>query len=98
MQEIHNDFAGRELKLNEPVYEIEAATNQRNHAIVALLVAYGQIQDDRKMVTDVHTRHCPINVNTLDLAVMSATLAKAVRIRSRRRRSSMPSMFRASGR
>ena len=49
MQEIHNDFAGRELKLNEPVYEIEAATNQRNHAIVALLVAYGQIQDDRKM-------------------------------------------------
>lgn len=93
VQEIHNDFAGLELKLNEPIYEIETATNQRNHAIVALLVAYGHIQDDRKMVIDVYPRYCPINVNALDLAVMSATLAKAVRIRSRRRMSSMLSMF-----
>ncbi|MGI9469985.1 MAG: glutaminase A [Rubripirellula sp.] len=72
---VHCDFAGRELTVNEPVYKSESATNQRNQAIAALMSAYGHIKDDWKMVTDVYTRQCSINVNAKDLGVMAATLA-----------------------
>lgn len=72
---IHRAFAGRQLEVNQPVYESEAATNQRNQAIAALMAAYGHIKDDSKMVTDVYTRQCSINVNAKDLAVMASTLA-----------------------
>ena len=72
---VHSDFAGRELTINESVYKSEAATNQRNQAIAALMSAYGHIKDDWKMVTDVYTRQCSINVNAKDLAVMASTLA-----------------------
>ncbi|HEX5064881.1 MAG TPA: glutaminase A [Myxococcota bacterium] len=73
--ETHEAFAGRKLELNQPVYESEAATNQRNQAIAALMLAYGLIQDDPKMVTDVYTRQCSIDVTAHDLAVMAGTLA-----------------------
>jgi glutaminase len=72
---IHSAFAGRQLEVNGPVYKSEAETNQRNQAIAALMSAYGHIQDDPKMVTDVYTRQCAINVSSHDLAVMAATLA-----------------------
>ncbi len=37
--------------------------------------AYEVLEDDPKMVTDLYTRQCSINVNARDLAVMGATLA-----------------------
>jgi glutaminase len=73
--ETHSAFAGRKLEVNQPVYKSEAETNQRNQAIAALMSAYGLIQDDPKMVTDVYTRQCAINVSARDLAVMAGTLA-----------------------
>jgi glutaminase len=72
---IHSAFAGRQLDVNGPVYKSEAETNQRNQAIAALMSAYGHIEDDTKMVTDIYTRQCAINVSSHDLAVMAATLA-----------------------
>lgn len=72
---IHSAFAGRQLDVNGPVYKSEAETNQRNQAIAALMSAYGHIKDDTKMVTDIYTRQCAINVSSHDLAVMAATLA-----------------------
>jgi glutaminase len=71
----HEAFAGRKLAVNQEVYESEAATNQRNQAIGALMYAYELIKDDSKMVTDVYTRQCSINVSAKDLATMAATLA-----------------------
>jgi glutaminase len=71
----HSDFAGRTLEVNQEVYESEAATNQRNRAIAALMSAYGLVQDDPILVTDVYTRQCSINVSAKDLGVMAATLA-----------------------
>jgi glutaminase len=65
--------------VNKEVYESEAATNQRNQAIAALMSAYGLIKDDSKMVTDVYTRQCSINVSAKDLAVMAGTLANGGR-------------------
>ena len=75
----HEAFAGRKLEVNEPVHKSEAATNQRNQAIAALMAAYGLIADDPKMVTDVYTRQCSINVSAKDLAVMAGTLANGGR-------------------
>jgi glutaminase len=72
---IDSAFAGRPLAVNDEVYKSEAATNQRNQAIGSLMLAYGLIHDDAKMVTDVYTRQCSINVSAKDLAQMAATLA-----------------------
>ena len=72
---VHEAFAGRKLKVNEVVYESEAATNQSNQAIAKLMLAYGKMEGDTEMITDVYTRECSINVSAKDLATMAATLA-----------------------
>lgn len=71
----YNAFAGRELSVNQEVFESEAATNQRNQAIAELMYAYGRIKDNPDQATDIYTEQCSVNVNARDLAVMAATLA-----------------------
>jgi glutaminase len=71
----HSDFAGRPLSVNREVFDSEAATNQRNQAIAALMYAYGFIKDNPAQATDVYTEQCAISVNARDLAVMAGTLA-----------------------
>lgn len=68
-------FAGRELSVDEEVYESEAATNQRNQGIARLLHGYGRMYSDPEEATDIYTRQCALNVTARDLAVMGATLA-----------------------
>jgi glutaminase len=72
---IHDDFAGRPLRVLEDVYQSEAATNQRNQAIGALMLAYGYIKANPQQAVDLYTRQCSIGVNAKDLATMAATLA-----------------------
>ncbi len=57
------------------VYESEAATNQRNQAIGALMLAYGYIEDNWEQAVDVYTEQCSVGVNAKDLATMAGTLA-----------------------
>jgi glutaminase len=71
----HSQFAGRKLSVDQEVFKSEAATNQRNQAIGALMYAYEFIKSDPKQATDVYTEQCAIAVNAKDLAVMAATLA-----------------------
>jgi glutaminase len=71
----YNDFAGRQLKVLQDVYESEAATNQRNQAISMLMYAYGHIKDNPLRATDIYTKQCSVGVNAKDLAEMAATLA-----------------------
>jgi len=73
----HSDFAGRALAVNKPVFDSEAATNQRNQAIGALMFAYGFIKTDWAQAVDVYTEQCAINVNARDLAIMAGTLANS---------------------
>lgn len=73
----YSDFAGRKLTVLEDVYQSEAATNQRNRAIAALMSAYGHITTDPVRATDIYTRQCSVGVNAKDLAQMAATLANA---------------------
>lgn len=75
IQEHLSRFAGRDLSLNQAVYESEAATNQRNTGIARLLQAYDRIFFDPIEATDVYTKQCSLNVTAQDLAVMAATLA-----------------------
>jgi glutaminase len=71
----YNDFAGRNLSVNQEVYKSEADTNQRNQAIAALMFAYGRIKENPQRATDIYTKQCSVNVNARDLATMAATLA-----------------------
>jgi glutaminase len=71
----YGDFAGRQLKVLQDVYQSEAATNQRNQAIGRLMYAYGHIKDNPDQATDVYTEQCSVGVNAKDLATMAATLA-----------------------
>jgi glutaminase len=71
----HEAFAGRPLQVLDDVYRSEAASNQRNRAIGALMAAYGRIVSDPERATDLYTRQCSIGVNVVDLASMAATLA-----------------------
>src|SRR6185312_14023449 len=71
----YDGFAGRHLKVLDDVYQSEAATNQRNRAIGALMYAYGLISDKPDQATDIYTRQCSVGVNAKDLAMMAATLA-----------------------
>jgi glutaminase len=68
-------FAGRELRLDEEVYESERTTNQRNRGIAHLLAGYERLYGDPDGTVEVYTRQCSLLVSTLDLAVMGATLA-----------------------
>ncbi|MEM1154706.1 MAG: glutaminase A [Pseudomonadota bacterium] len=71
----YSAFAGRELSVNQEVFESEAATNQRNQAIASLMYAYGRIESDSDRATDIYTEQCSVSVNAKDLAIMAATLA-----------------------
>jgi glutaminase len=71
----YSDYAGRPLKVLDDVYQSEAASNQRNRAIGALMLAYGYIKDNADRATDLYTRQCSVGVNVRDLANMAGTLA-----------------------
>jgi len=68
-------FAGRPLTVDKEVFDSEAATNQRNQAIGALMFAYGFIKEEPNRATDIYTEQCAISVNAKDLATMAGTLA-----------------------
>lgn len=73
--QVHSEFAGRTVGVNEPVYISEAGDNLRNQAIAHLLFAYGRMYFDPVQATDIYTKQCAINVNAKDLATMASTLA-----------------------
>lgn len=68
-------FAGRDLEIDEAVYQSESAANQRNTGIASLLQSYDRIYFDPLQATDVYTRQCALRVTARDLSVMAATLA-----------------------
>ena len=68
-------FAGRDLALDNEVYESESASNLRNQGIAHLLRSYQRLYFDPDETTDVYTRQCSVSVTVHDLAAMAATLA-----------------------
>lgn len=68
-------FAGRELTLNEEVYESAAESNFRNRSIAWMLESFGRLYCDPLEAVDLYTRQSTLDVTARDLAVMGATLA-----------------------
>jgi glutaminase len=69
--------AGEELKLIEEVYKSEAATNQGNRALAALLLKYERVYSDPLEAVDIYTKQCSVGVSVKQLAQMGATLANS---------------------
>src|SRR3954469_21233747 len=67
--------AGEKLKLIDEVYKSEAATNQGNRALAALLLKYDRIYSEPLEAVDNYTKQCSVGVNVKQLAQMGATLA-----------------------
>jgi glutaminase len=67
--------AGEKLTLIDEVYKSEAATNEGNKALAALLLKYGRIYADGPQSVDIYTKACSVGVNVRQLAQMGATLA-----------------------
>ncbi|KAL1406719.1 hypothetical protein Q8F55_006123 [Vanrija albida] len=70
-------FAGRDLSVDEAVYESEIETAYRNLAIANMLRNYRVIQDRPLDVVRGYVRQCAIKVTCRDLALMAATLANS---------------------
>jgi len=73
--DFYSDAAGEKLTLLDEVYKSEAATNQGNRALAALLLKYERIYADGLESVDVYTKQCSVGVNTKQLGMMAATLA-----------------------
>jgi glutaminase len=67
--------AGEKLSLIDEVYKSEAATNQGNRALAALLLKYERIYSDPLESVDIYTKQCSVGINVKQLAQMGATLA-----------------------
>jgi glutaminase len=68
-------FAGRELDVDESVFNSEQATGDRNRAIAWLLRNYSVIGSEVNEVLDAYFHQCSVLVTARDLAIMAATLA-----------------------
>jgi glutaminase len=71
----YSHAAGEKLTMLDAVYKSEAATNQGNRALAALLLKYHRIYADPAESVDVYTKECSVGVNARQLAVMGATIA-----------------------
>lgn len=70
-------LAGRQLRVDEEVYEAELKSADRNMAIGYMLKAAGIISCDPREIVKGYIRQCAINVTVRDLAIMAATLSNA---------------------
>ncbi len=68
-------FMGRDLDMDAAVHRSESDTGHRNRAIAFLELNSGMIQGNIDEHLDLYFRQCSLLVNTVDLAIMGATLA-----------------------
>ena len=68
-------FAGRELEVDEEVYEAEFEAADRNRALGFLAASHGKIEADPLEVVKGYLKQCSILVTAEDLALMAVTLA-----------------------
>lgn len=72
----YSAFAGRDLAIDDDVFESENGNGHRNRAIAYLLKNSGAIDaDDVETVVETYFEQCSVLVDCRDLAVIAATLA-----------------------
>ncbi|RIK11830.1 MAG: glutaminase A [Acidobacteria bacterium] len=75
IQELHSRMAGRELAMDQDCYEQEMERADRNLALAHLVKALSVLPDDPHDVGDGYSRQCSLEVSTVELARIGATLA-----------------------
>lgn len=73
--EICSEAAGRELHMDEAIYQSDLELGKRNRALAWLLASSEIIDIDPIEAFDNYVRQCAISVTSRDLSVMAATLA-----------------------
>ncbi len=73
--ELFERLIGRELTVDESVYQSEKKTGHRNRAIAYLELNSGMIEEPIEEHLDLYFQQCSILVTARDLAIMAATLA-----------------------
>lgn len=68
-------FAGRQLAIDETVYQSESETGHRNRAIGHMLRNFDILTSDPDPTVELYFQQCSISVTCRDLGVMAATLA-----------------------
>ncbi|MBK8293740.1 MAG: glutaminase A [Solirubrobacterales bacterium] len=71
----YSAFAGRQLEVDEAVFESENKTGNRNRAIAYLLKNANVLDAEVEDIVETYFRQCSTLVNCHDLAVIAATLA-----------------------
>ncbi|KAK4455214.1 beta-lactamase/transpeptidase-like protein [Podospora aff. communis PSN243] len=74
---VFSRLAGRQLSVDEEVYQAELRDADRNMGIGYMLKAAGKIACDPREAVVGYIRQCSINVNVRDLATMASTLCNA---------------------
>ncbi|MBY6366632.1 glutaminase A [Rhodococcoides corynebacterioides] len=72
---LHSAFVGRELAVDESVVDDEMAGAHRNLALAHMLASVGVLACDPHEVVEGYARQCSIDVTSVDLAVLAATMA-----------------------
>lgn len=75
IDQFYADFAGRQLTIDENVYQSEKATGHRNRAIANLLLGFGKLDHPFEETLSLYFKQCSYLVTARDLAVIAATLA-----------------------
>lgn len=72
---LHSRIAGRELAMDEDCYAQEMEHAHRNLGIAHMVKALSVLPDDPHDVVDGYSRQCSLQVSTVELARIGATLA-----------------------
>ncbi|MGB3772065.1 MAG: glutaminase A [Rhodococcus sp. (in: high G+C Gram-positive bacteria)] len=72
---LHSAFVGRDLGVSEDVFEAEMESSDRNLALAHMLASVGVLGCDPRDVVTGYARQCSIDVTTVDLAHLAATMA-----------------------
>jgi glutaminase len=69
------NFAGRKLKINNHLYLSEYKNSEHNKKLITKLLKYSRFYGDPDTTLKLYTEQCSVMVNSIDIAVMAATLA-----------------------
>lgn len=72
---VYSLYAGRQLDVDQAVYESESATGHRNRAIGHMLRNFDIIEGDPDPALDLYFRQCSVSITCRDLSLIAATLA-----------------------
>lgn len=72
-----SSFAGRQLGIDETVYQSESDTGHRNRAIGHMLRNFDILTEAPEPTIELYFQQCSISVTCRDLGVMAATLANS---------------------